>query len=107
MHAEGDGEKQRSHPHRTAATSSKVTNVQWYRRLKLLMYTQRSSTKYLPGQVSVKSVFSLPGRVSGDEISDPLRSSSCSSAAGAGGEITEIFRAGPDQTLITRGRRSV
>lgn len=57
VHAEGDGDKQRSHPHRTAATSSKVTNVQRYRRLQLQRYTQRSSAKYLPGQVSVKSVF--------------------------------------------------
>lgn len=57
VHAEGDGDKQRSHPHRTAATSSKVTNVERYRGLKLRRYTKRSSTKYLPGQVSVKSVF--------------------------------------------------
>lgn len=38
VHAEGDGDEQRSHPHRTAATSSKVTNVQRYLRLKLLFF---------------------------------------------------------------------
>jgi len=40
VHAEDDGDEQRSHPHQTAATSSKVTNVQRYLRLKLLSSTE-------------------------------------------------------------------
>lgn len=40
VHAEGDGDEQRSHPHRTVPTSSKVTNVQRYLRLKLLSSTE-------------------------------------------------------------------